>query len=221
VNKKLFQFQLIAFDITNCFPLLPKHKQRMGQRASLPFTEEQLEDFVDCTFLSRKQILRVYELFKKYDADDDGTLEKDEFVKIPDFAANPFIERISEVFSQDGTGDIQFEDFLDFMSIFSSQVLEIFFFSSGFFSFFFPRNVVNPFFLSFFLQATPDVKVAYAFRIYGGPHLALIFLVEETKEKIILTRFSLCPCCQQTLTRTAIWESLTFSKPWSFLSAMK
>ena len=146
---------------------------------------------MDCTFLSRKQILRVYELFKKYDADDDGTLEKDEFVKIPDFAANPFIERISEVFSQDGTGDIQFEDFLDFMSIFSSQVLEINFFFSDFFSFFFPRNGVNPFFLSFFLQATPDVKVAYAFRIYGGPHLALIFLVEEIKENNFDPFFSL------------------------------
>ena len=121
----------------------------MGQRASLPFTEEQLEDFVDCTFLSRKQILRVYELFKKYDADDDGTLEKDEFVKIPDFAANPFIERISEVFSQDGTGDIQFEDFLDFMSIFSSQVFLKLIFSDFSFSFFLSKKRRQPFFLSF------------------------------------------------------------------------
>jgi len=110
----LFVFSLSSFN--------KAQKTRMGQRASLPFSEEELEDFVDCTFLSKKQILRVFELFKKYDSDGDGVLDRDEFIKIPDFAANPFIERVSEVFSQDGSGDMQFEDFLDFMSIFSAQV---------------------------------------------------------------------------------------------------
>lgn len=34
---------------------------------------------------------------------------------------NPFRRRICEVFSEDGTGDMCFEDFLDMFSVFSEQ----------------------------------------------------------------------------------------------------
>lgn len=94
---------------------------KMGQKASLPFTEEELEDFEDCTFLSRKQIVRVYETFRKYDKGN-GILSKEEFCEMPELKDNPFVQRIADVFSQDGTGDMAFEDYLDFMSIFSPQV---------------------------------------------------------------------------------------------------
>ena len=49
---------------------------------------------------------------------------------------NPFNDRICEVFSSSGDGDMTFEDFLDMMSVFSENA---------------PKNV----------------KVEYAFRIYG------------------------------------------------------
>jgi hypothetical protein len=49
---------------------------------------------------------------------------------------NPFRERICQVFSRDGKGNLTFEDFLDLLSVFSEQA---------------PR----------------DIKVFYAFKIYG------------------------------------------------------
>ena len=49
---------------------------------------------------------------------------------------NPFRDRICEVFSSSGDGNLTFEDFLDMMSVFSENA---------------PKNV----------------KVEYAFRIYG------------------------------------------------------
>lgn len=49
---------------------------------------------------------------------------------------NPFRQRICQVFSRDGKGNLTFEDFLDLLSVFSEQA---------------PR----------------DIKVFYAFKIYG------------------------------------------------------
>jgi hypothetical protein len=49
---------------------------------------------------------------------------------------NPFKQRICQVFSRDGKGNLTFEDFLDLLSVFSEQA---------------PR----------------DIKVFYAFKIYG------------------------------------------------------
>ena len=49
---------------------------------------------------------------------------------------NPFRDRICQVFSSSGDGNLTFEDFLDMMSVFSENA---------------PKNV----------------KVEYAFRIYG------------------------------------------------------
>lgn len=56
--------------------------------------------------------------------------------KLPELRENPFRTRICEAFSRDGQGNLSFEDFLDFLSVFSEQA---------------PR----------------DIKVFYAFKIYG------------------------------------------------------
>lgn len=55
---------------------------------------------------------------------------------------NPFRQRICQVFSRDGKGNLTFEDFLDLLSVFSEQA---------------PR----------------DIKVFYAFKIYGEKILFL------------------------------------------------
>ncbi|KAK2146174.1 hypothetical protein LSH36_626g00007 [Paralvinella palmiformis] len=39
--------------------------------------------------------------------------------KMPEFKENPFKKRICRVFSEDGTGDMSFDDFLDMFSVFS------------------------------------------------------------------------------------------------------
>ncbi|EEB12837.1 predicted protein [Pediculus humanus corporis] len=118
------------------------------------FTEDQLEDYQDCTFFTRKEILRVHKRFREINPDVvPKTMTKnepvtvlvsmEEVLKLPELRENPFRQRICEVFSNDGKGNLTFEDFLDLLSVFSEHA---------------PR----------------DIKVFYAFKIYdfdGDQHI--------------------------------------------------
>lgn len=64
-------------------------------------------------------------------------LPKEDIEQLDELRENPFKRRICEAFSRDGQGNLTFEDFLDFLSVFSEQA---------------PR----------------EIKVFYAFKIYGG-----------------------------------------------------
>lgn len=48
-------------------------------------------------------------------------LTKEEFFAMPEFKFNPLRERIIAVFAQNDDGDLYFEDFLDFLSVFSRR----------------------------------------------------------------------------------------------------
>ncbi|XP_046990552.1 calcium and integrin-binding family member 2 [Schistocerca americana] len=125
----------------------------MGNKV-VTFTEEQFEDYQDCTFFTRKEILRVHKRFrevspelvpKSMTGDEPVTIKVplEKMEKLPELRENPFRKRICEVFSRDGKGNLTFEDFLDMLSVFSEQA---------------PR----------------DIKVFYAFKIYdfdGDQHI--------------------------------------------------
>jgi len=49
------------------------------------------------------------------------TLSFDEIEKIPELRENPFRHRICQVFSEDGCGNLTFDDFLDMFSVFSEM----------------------------------------------------------------------------------------------------
>ncbi|XP_034246209.1 calcium and integrin-binding family member 2 [Thrips palmi] len=117
----------------------------MGNKL-VTFTEEQLNDYQDCTFFTRKEILRVHKKFRELQPDlVPRTMTKDDAVhvrvardimeRLPELRENPFKSRICEVFSSDGKGNLSFEDFLDMLSILNEHA---------------PR----------------DIKVYYAFKIY-------------------------------------------------------
>ncbi|WAR00532.1 CIB3-like protein [Mya arenaria] len=86
----------------------------MGNKLSI-FTEDQLEAYQDCTFFTRKEILRIFRRFREISPQRvpvnmrDGKSRRE----------NPFRERICQVFSEDGSGDMSFDDFLDMFSVFS------------------------------------------------------------------------------------------------------
>ncbi|KAG8298553.1 Calcium and integrin-binding member 3 [Homalodisca vitripennis] len=125
----------------------------MGNKV-VTFTEEQLDNYQDCTFFTRKEILRVHKRFrevspdivpKQMTGDEAATIRvpREQMEKLPELKENPFRTRILEVFSRDGKGNLTFEDFLDLLSVFSEQA---------------PR----------------DIKVFYAFKIYdfdGDQHI--------------------------------------------------
>lgn len=113
----------------------------MGSSQSV-FSEQELNDYQDLTYFTKKEILHVFKRYKElYDdntseeAAKSACLNKDKVLKLPELKVNPFNDRIVKVFSSSGDGDMTFEDFLDMMSVFSDGA---------------PKNV----------------KVEYAFRIY-------------------------------------------------------
>ena len=60
----------------------------------------------------------------KLDKDSSGTLSKEEFLSIPGVAANPLASRLIETFDKDGSGDVDFQEFITGLSIFSSKGLK-------------------------------------------------------------------------------------------------
>lgn len=114
-----------------------------NSQSSHPFSHEQMEEFVDCTFFTKREIIRHlnyphHRLYHYYQDHEDPSLNqitKDNFLNLHQIAVNPFKERIFSVFSSNGEG-ITFDDFLDLFSAFSQD-------------------------------ATIDVKTRTAFKIYG------------------------------------------------------
>ncbi len=113
----------------------------MGQRQSV-FEEQQLEQYQDCTYFTRNEILKLYRRFSALNPDKvsprranvSTRLSISEVMRTTELRENPFSYRICEVFSTDGRG-MHFEDFLDMSSVFSER-------------------------------APWDLKATYAFRIY-------------------------------------------------------
>ncbi|OQR72918.1 calcium and integrin-binding family member 2-like [Tropilaelaps mercedesae] len=101
----------------------------MGNKTST-FAEEHLEDLQDSTFFSRKEILMLHKKFRDLDPQlVPKTMHGEEarqikmpherLLKMGEFRENPFKDRLLRVFSDDGTGDLCFEDFLYMMSVLS------------------------------------------------------------------------------------------------------
>ncbi|KAJ3305920.1 Calcineurin subunit B [Kappamyces sp. JEL0829] len=55
------------------------------------------------------------------DTDHSGSLEKEEFLQLPQIASNPLAQRLLAVFDMDGSGDVDFKEFLIGLSAFSSK----------------------------------------------------------------------------------------------------
>ena len=71
--------------------------------------------------VSEDEITRLYKRFLKLDKDGSGSLERDEFLAIPQIASNPLAQRLLAVFDNDGSGDVDFKEFLIGLSAFSAK----------------------------------------------------------------------------------------------------
>ncbi|KAI8916121.1 hypothetical protein EDD86DRAFT_185420, partial [Gorgonomyces haynaldii] len=70
---------------------------------------------------SEDEVTRLYKRFVKLDKDGSGSLDKDEFMAVPQVASNPLAQRLLAVFDTDGSGDIDFKEFLVGLSAFSTK----------------------------------------------------------------------------------------------------
>jgi calcium and integrin-binding protein 1 len=90
------------------------------------FTEEELADYEDLTYFSRKEILKAHKKFKalapeKVSHNKNAKLSMNKILEFSELQVNPFRDRICEVFSSSKDGQCTFEDFLDMMSVFSER----------------------------------------------------------------------------------------------------
>ncbi|KAM4809722.1 calcium and integrin-binding family member 3 isoform 1-T1 [Rhinophrynus dorsalis] len=153
-----------------CGDLTWEPQTGMGNKQTI-FTAEQLDTYQDCTFFTRKEILRLFHRYRDLAPQlvpDDYTNKPD--VKIPyeligsmpELKDNPFRQRIAEVFSEDGEGNMTLDDFLDMFSVLSEMA---------------PR----------------DLKAYYAFKIYDFNNDDYICKSDLEKTLNKLTRNELTP----------------------------
>jgi len=124
------------------------------------FTEKELEEYVNLTYFTKKEILRLYKIFDGlvHDEGDWAANKKqirispEQFTSLTYFECNPFSDRICRVFSTSNDSRISFDDFIDIM------------------------NVFHP-------HACSSLKIEYAFKIYDFNEDDLI--CEEDIEVII------------------------------------
>ncbi|KAI9204205.1 uncharacterized protein BJ171DRAFT_582183 [Polychytrium aggregatum] len=87
----------------------------MGNNASA------LDDMVNSSNFSAEEIQRLYKRFLKMDRDRSGSIDKEEFLAIPQISSNPLAQRLLAVFDVDGSGDIDFKEFITGLSVFSAK----------------------------------------------------------------------------------------------------
>jgi serine/threonine-protein phosphatase 2B regulatory subunit len=83
----------------------------MGNENSLPLEM--------CSHFDPEEIARLGKRFKKLDLDNSGSLSVDEFMSLPELHQNPLVQRVIEIFDQDGNGEVDFKEFIEGVSQFS------------------------------------------------------------------------------------------------------
>ncbi|QPC73531.1 hypothetical protein HYE68_004283 [Fusarium pseudograminearum] len=73
------------------------------------------------THVDREEVDRLRKRFMKLDKDNSGTIERDEFLSLPQISSNPLATRMIAIFDEDGGGDVDFQEFVTGLSAFSSK----------------------------------------------------------------------------------------------------
>ncbi|RDD43295.1 Calcium and integrin-binding protein 1 [Trichoplax sp. H2] len=129
----------------------------MGGQQSV-FTEEELQDYKDLTYLSKKDIIRAHKRWvalapEMLENDIRATLSAETLLNdLPELRVNPFADRLCKVFSssESNDGSLCFDDFIDMMSVFSER-------------------------------APKALKIEYAFRVYDFNDDDLIDIADLTE----------------------------------------
>lgn len=80
-----------------------------------------LDSIVSQTNFDRDEVDRLRKRFMKLDKDNSGTIERDEFLSLPQISSNPLATRMIAIFDEDGGGDVDFQEFVQGLSAFSSK----------------------------------------------------------------------------------------------------
>ncbi|XP_064626654.1 calcium and integrin-binding protein 1-like [Lineus longissimus] len=94
--------------------------------AQSAFNDQELKDYQELTYFTKKEIMHVHKRFAELDTVEVGRnknakIDMNKVMSLQELKVNPFCDRICQVFSSSGDGDLTFEDFLDMMSVFSDN----------------------------------------------------------------------------------------------------
>ncbi|POR33344.1 Calcineurin subunit B [Tolypocladium paradoxum] len=84
-------------------------------------TSTVLDNIVQGSNFDREEVDRLRKRFMKLDKDNSGTIERDEFLSLPQISSNPLATRMIAIFDEDGGGDVDFQEFVSGLSAFSSK----------------------------------------------------------------------------------------------------
>lgn len=87
----------------------------MGNVGSMP----NLSDVDISTNFTDEEIKRLGMRFRKIDKDNSGSLSTAEFMSLPELQQNPLVERVLAILDTDGNGEIDFDEFIKGISLFS------------------------------------------------------------------------------------------------------
>jgi hypothetical protein len=87
-------------------------------RCQLKFARGSKKFFCCCSILVEpEEIKRLGKRFKKLDLDQSGSLSVEEFMSLPELQQNPLVQRVIEIFDQDGNGEVDFKGWSNSMHI--------------------------------------------------------------------------------------------------------
>ena len=61
------------------------------------------------TQVDADEIKRLGKRFRKLDLDNSGALSVDEFMSLPELQQNPLVQRVIDIFDEDGNGEVDFK----------------------------------------------------------------------------------------------------------------
>jgi len=88
----------------------------MGQSPS-----QFMEDMQKRSHFNASELERLKKRFMKLDSDGSGSIDREEFLQIPQIATNPLASRMIAIFDEDGGGTVDFQEFVGGLSAFSSR----------------------------------------------------------------------------------------------------
>jgi hypothetical protein len=98
----------IVFDVFHCNFFTAFHYKI--HRVSIICPEEVKRFYFYCSVLVEpEEIKRLGKRFRKLDLDQSGSLSVEEFMSLPELQQNPLVQRVIEIFDQDGNGEVDFK----------------------------------------------------------------------------------------------------------------
>lgn len=127
------------------------------------------------------EIRRLGKRFRKLDLDNSGSLSVDEFMSLPELQQNPLVQRVIDIFDQDGNGEVDFKGKPIGYYIYVEIYTHILCFGTEFI-----QGVSQ-----FSVKGDKESKLRFAFRIYDMDNDGAISNGELFQVNMCLTYFGL------------------------------